>query len=239
MSADDIPIDIFDITPMEGGYFEALLVIDAARGDLARGVHQEVFASIRKDCRLFLERAAVLHPRGIDGLLDDVTEHELGFNFCMARLRDANSFQGGRLGELGDKLADIAAHFDERIEVSQLTEMELGYIEGVLGTNGSNSETAEWEGVGIEDLTQDSLRAIRRDCRAFLSKASRIYIGGGEALLDDMGANDLGYNFYLDRQGEGAGFRDRDLGDMGDRLASIAEEFGPASVELSGTVNHP
>jgi hypothetical protein len=70
----------------------------------------------------------------------------------------------------------------------------------------------------IEDIDQDSLHKMRKDCDAFIEKCG--------ALLDDIDDAQAGHDFWLTRNRHGAGFWDRGLGDLGDKLTDIAHSFG-------------
>jgi hypothetical protein len=71
------------------------------------------------------------------------------------------------------------------------------------------------------DIDPSTLEKMRADCLAFMEKA-------GEVI--DMDLEEAGCDFYLSRNGHGAGFFDGDwdhLGEkVGDTLQSIAESLG-------------
>lgn len=50
--------------------------------------------------------------------------------------------------------------------------------------------------------------------------------------LSGMGAEQCGHDFILTRNGHGAGFWDRGLGERGQRLTDSAEPYGEASLHL-------
>lgn len=54
------------------------------------------------------------------------------------------------------------------------------------------------------------------------------FIKANEALLTASGQSDeqIGHDFWLTRNGHGAGFWDRDLGDVGDKLTEACKQFG-------------
>lgn len=54
------------------------------------------------------------------------------------------------------------------------------------------------------------------------------FIKANEALLVASGQSDeqIGHDFWLTRNGHGAGFWDRDLGDIGDKLTDACNAFG-------------
>jgi hypothetical protein len=82
---------------------------------------------------------------------------------------------------------------------------------------------------GFEDFTPESVAMACLDCDAF---RERMYEEG----LTDLAAeykqeSRHGHDFWLTRNGHGAGFWDGDYGDyVGDRLTDICREFGECGV---------
>ncbi len=70
------------------------------------------------------------------------------------------------------------------------------------------------------DLAPETLAAMRADCEAFLEMAK-------DYLTDDWFDSQVGHDFWLTRNGHGAGFWDRGLPN-GDKLTEIAKTFGSA-----------
>lgn len=50
--------------------------------------------------------------------------------------------------------------------------------------------------------------------------------------LAELDAEQVGHDFYLTRNGHGAGFWDRGLGEVGDRLSDAAKVYGETSIEI-------
>lgn len=93
-----------------------------------------------------------------------------------------------------------------------------------------------WSSVNEEEESLDSLdlplsieakRVIRDDCESFLFAGANLlselpfWYGFG----DDGSFSQAGHDFWLTRNGHGAGFWDRDLGDLGDRLTELSETY--------------
>lgn len=74
----------------------------------------------------------------------------------------------------------------------------------------------------IDDIPSESLGAMLADCADFI-------VGAGSD-LDDMEPGQAGHDFWLTRNGHGAGFWDRGLGDLGDRLTTLSKPYGSASL---------
>lgn len=71
---------------------------------------------------------------------------------------------------------------------------------------------------GPNSLTRELKNQMVADCEKFLAEAA-LYIGESEA-------EQAGHDFWLTRNGHGAGFWDGDWGDRGDALTAICEKFG-------------
>ena len=70
---------------------------------------------------------------------------------------------------------------------------------------------------GVDAATK---KEMLRDCSKFMQK--------NKDLLDESGlsASDIGHNFWLSRNGHGAGFFDKGLGEVGKKLQKAAKDFG-------------
>jgi hypothetical protein len=126
-------------------------------------------------------------------------------------------------------------------DFQDLPELTQGYIEAVFFTEHDPSVTlAEWQAepdmefmdgsiphdVGFCELAPDTLKAIEADCGAFHVKARDLLHKAYERGYDRAYA---GHDFWLTRNGHGAGFWDRtelDADGLGDALTEIAESFG-------------
>jgi len=72
----------------------------------------------------------------------------------------------------------------------------------------------------IENIAYKDVGKAEKDCRKFCKE--------NNALLEKSGLDEsqIGYDFWLTRNGHGAGFFDRDLGEIGDKLTKACEAFG-------------
>lgn len=78
-----------------------------------------------------------------------------------------------------------------------------------------------------EDIDLETWDAMAEDCSAFvLAARDGEWNGTGTDLIGDMSAEQCGHDLWLTRNGHGAGFWDRGLGERGDRLSDIARPFG-------------
>jgi hypothetical protein len=102
----------------------------------------------------------------------------------------------------------------------------IAYIEAALWSSTDNSDDSGGnpldDNYGIDDLAPETIQSIIEDCQAFQNEH-----------LDDI-ANDLeraGHDFWLTRNGHGAGFWDGDWDDeIGGRLTKASYAYG--SVDL-------
>ena len=74
----------------------------------------------------------------------------------------------------------------------------------------------------IEDIHSDSIVNALADCNKFVEKAG--------SLLDELTEEQIGHDFWLSRNGHGAGFFDRGLGEIGDKLQELARSFKEKNV---------
>ena len=74
------------------------------------------------------------------------------------------------------------------------------------------------------DWSSEAIADMERDAELFFSKA--------EKLMQKTGGDTRqhGVDFWLTSNGHGAGFWDRDYGDLGDKLTAFAEKFGEQHV---------
>lgn len=102
-----------------------------------------------------------------------------------------------------------------------------GYLTCALWS--SNDESDEDGGAPMDqtydetDIAPETYLEMRRDCQDFLA---RCRVRG----LTDVDNSQGGHDFWLTRNGHGAGFWDGDWGDQGDALTAIAEEFGSTTL---------
>jgi hypothetical protein len=76
----------------------------------------------------------------------------------------------------------------------------------------------ESAGFGPDDIATEALDSMRVDVLDFIE--------GAGSDLDTIDAEQAGHDFWLTRCGHGAGFWDRGLGELGDRLTAMAQPYG-------------
>jgi len=107
------------------------------------------------------------------------------------------------------------------------------YIEAAIWSSMDESDESGGrpidENYGPEDLSSEALSAMSDDCRRFqadneadLDEYESVVATGPEWTPSEQ----AGHDFWLTRNGHGAGFWSRDVGEVGDRLSKAAEQFG-------------
>ena len=82
--------------------------------------------------------------------------------------------------------------------------------------------TEELDANSLDDLGESTKDQAIKDIDSFVEKAGN--------LLDGMNDEQIGHDFWLTRNGHGAGFWDRGLGEIGDKLSKICEQFKELNV---------
>ena len=88
------------------------------------------------------------------------------------------------------------------------------------------SEGEAFCGLSCTDLEYSDAEELISDCLGFLSEASTLLA------KTSMTFDSAGHDFLLTRNGHGAGFWDRGLGDIGDKLTDMAHNYGTIGLEL-------
>lgn len=103
-----------------------------------------------------------------------------------------------------------------------------GYLECALWSSTDNSDDSGGnpldDNYGPEDFSPTSLKAARADCESFVDANRDDLVASG------LDAGQAGHDFWLIRNGHGAGFWDRGLGEVGERLSDACKPYG--SVDL-------
>ena len=125
-----------------------------------------------------------------------------------------------KIAEFGEEAKKSFVEKDSMNE-NVMGEVEYEILESYL-------EAAIWteeEEVGpasINDISDESREDANKDVLKFMSIAG--------ALLNDIEPSQIGHDLWLTRNGHGAGFWDRGLGDVGDKLSDIARNMGEKSL---------
>lgn len=77
---------------------------------------------------------------------------------------------------------------------------------------------------GPEDVAPEAIASLRADLAEFLDSQAADLAASG------LTPEAVGHNFWLTREGHGAGFWDLGLGAVGDRLTAAANAYGDAGL---------
>lgn len=106
------------------------------------------------------------------------------------------------------------------------------YVKCALWSTNDESDDSGGEPLdrnyGPTDIAPESLASMRAECDAFVD-ANAADLAEACALSDTREWSydeQAGHDFWLTRNGHGAGFWDRDLGAVGDRLSDACEPYG-------------
>lgn len=85
-------------------------------------------------------------------------------------------------------------------------------------------------------LSDDAIATMRADMADFLDYLDREGIEWSDAVSFEM----MGHDFWLTRNGHGAGFWDRGIGELGDALTAAAKTYGTADLYVGddGLIHH-
>jgi len=79
----------------------------------------------------------------------------------------------------------------------------------------------------IDDFSKEATCRMKKDCESFRAMAANKLAESG--LTEEQ----AGHDFFLTRNGHGAGFWDRGLGQVGNDLTDIAHSFGNQDLYVS------
>lgn len=116
----------------------------------------------------------------------------------------------------------------EGIEVTvgevELDEFTQGYLECALWSS-TDEDGDSLDGVyGVEDFAPVTLQEAVRECKDFQEAQAELL----QKAYAERGytADKAGHDFWLTRNGHGAGFWDRGLGEIGDQLTDASKPYG-------------
>lgn len=101
---------------------------------------------------------------------------------------------------------------------SDILNMANHYAKTMLWTSTDDNDEPMDDNYDADDITDAAFDAMRKDCENFATLVG--------ADLDNIDSGQAGHDFALTRNRHGAGFWDRGLGDLGDRLTRQAHTFG-------------
>lgn len=100
------------------------------------------------------------------------------------------------------------------------------YLDCALWTS-TNEEGEYFDNMDAE-LSEEAEREMREDCEDFFESNTSLL----EKYCEQSSIDCAGHDFWLTRNGHGAGFWDRGMGDLGDELTSAAKVYGSQDLYL-------
>lgn len=93
------------------------------------------------------------------------------------------------------------------------------YMIAALWSSTGDDDTPLDDKYGISDISPETVAKMRADVETFVRE--------NEALLVESGQSEeqIGHDFWLTRNGLGAGFWDRGLGEVGDKLSDACRAY--------------
>ncbi len=117
--------------------------------------------------------------------------------------------------------------------LASLDAFTAAYLECALWSSTDNSDDSGGEPLDdehdLESFDLPSLESAIKDCASFQESESGA-LKAAYATRGYGGPEQAGHDFWLTRNGHGAGFWDRGIGVLGDRLSKAAKVYG--SVDL-------
>jgi len=106
------------------------------------------------------------------------------------------------------------------------------YLEAALWSSTDDNDEPLDSNYTVENIDVDSLKGMIEDCERFEVENKDDLEEFYDALpvREWSGEEQAGHDFWLTRNGHGAGFWDRDVGDVGERLTDAAHAFGESSL---------
>ena len=114
----------------------------------------------------------------------------------------------------------------QKINGIELNDFAMDYIVCALWSSSDDDGIPLDSNFDITDLNELSLKEMVADCNRFETENSDLL----NDTPDDYDMGQAGHDFWLTRNGHGAGFWDRDLLEIGDKLTEKAHSFGESNI---------
>jgi hypothetical protein len=105
----------------------------------------------------------------------------------------------------------------------RLNKFQQGFLEAALWSSTDNADDSGGEPLdknyGISDIAPETLASLLKDCDDFCEENADLLAQAGD---DEQN----GHDFWLTRNGHGAGFWDRGYGAVGDKLSAACKAYG-------------
>ena len=115
---------------------------------------------------------------------------------------------------LQKELYEISGMYENEVASPEVMDILSGYLEAALWTEEDEIGPANIE----SDISNDAKIDSYTDIKNFMNQAG--------SLLNGIEPSQVGHDLWLTRNGHGAGFWDRGLGEVGEKLTEIANAMG-------------
>lgn len=105
-----------------------------------------------------------------------------------------------------------------------MNDITQAYLECALWSSSDANDVPFDSNFDIDDVAPESEEQAEAVCIAFQKDNEELLVES--ELSDEL----IGYDLWLTRNGHGAGFWDRNLGEIGDKLTKACEELGEANL---------
>jgi hypothetical protein len=120
------------------------------------------------------------------------------------------------------------ARFKPREDSNELDEFTTAYITCALWSSTDNDSNPLDKNRTIDDLPEATIKQMAADCSKFQTEHAALLKTAYE--VEGYNEGHAGHDFWLTRNGHGAGFWDRNLGHVGDRLTEAAKKAGEVNL---------
>ncbi len=104
------------------------------------------------------------------------------------------------------------------MKVKDIDAFTKAYVECMIWSSQSDCEESVSSEHTIDDLSEEALRQVIEDCNDFQESNAELMVG--------LDAESCGHDFWLTRNGHGAGFWDRGYGAIGKTLTLASKTYG-------------
>lgn len=118
----------------------------------------------------------------------------------------------------------------------EIDDFTLGYITCALWSSMDDNGEPLDSRFSIGDIQPEALKQMAEECKDFQNNNAHLETALYSPRLSglDYTSERAGHDFWLTRNGHGAGFWDRGLGDVGDKLTELAYTYGSCDLFVFG-----
>lgn len=117
----------------------------------------------------------------------------------------------------------------------KLNEFILGYVTCAIWASIGDDEQPLDKKYDTDDIAPEARKAMEKDCEKFIAENETALGDYGEIIgthPEYTESEKAGHDFWLTRNGHGAGFWDRGIGETGDKLTEASTGFGEVDLYI-------